>query len=191
MRIKFLLPFGIFLLLTFFLFKGLYLDPRSLPSALLDKPMPAWTLPELFTPEKTFSSQSMRGKVWVLNVWATWCQPCKQEHPVLLQLKRDGLKVPLVGLIYRDQATSADQWLRDEGNPYDIVVMEPTASATLDMGVTGVPETFIVDKNGTIRRRISGAITPSRWAEEVEPLLKELEAQPYNAESAPKAASQS
>lgn len=175
MRLKFLVPFGIFILLSIFLFKGLYMDPRQLPSALINKPMPVWQLPELFDDQKTFSPEQMKGRVWLLNVWATWCQPCKQEHPVLVALKRQGVKTPFVGLVYRDGRAAADAWLRQEGNPYDIVVFEPKSSATIDMGVTGVPETFVVDKKGMIRLRISGAITPERWEKELRPLLDDLD----------------
>ncbi len=177
MRLKFLIPFGIFILLSVFLFKGLFMDPRQLPSALLDKPMPVWTLPNLFNPEKSFTTTDMKGKVWVLNVWATWCQPCKQEHPFLVDLQRSGLKTPLLGLVYRDTRDNADNWLRNQGNPYDEVVFEAKSSATLDMGVTGVPETFIIDKDGIIRRRISGGLNQARWDKEVQPLLDELNAQ--------------
>ena len=94
MKAKFLIPFAIFIVLAGFLFKGLYLDPRTLPSVLIDKPMPSWQLPDLFEKDKNFDTKEMLGKVWLLNVWATWCVPCKQEHPYMVNLKRNGLKTP-------------------------------------------------------------------------------------------------
>ena len=101
--LKYLIPFGIFIVLAGFLFKGLYMDPRQLPSVLINKPMPQWSLPTLFDTTKTLSTEEMKGKVWMLNVWATWCIPCKQEHPYMVKLKKDGLKTPIVGFVYKDR----------------------------------------------------------------------------------------
>lgn len=176
-NLKFLIPFAVFLVLSGFLYKGLFLDPRKLPSVLINKPMPEWQLPLLFDKEKNFDPKAMSGKVWLLNVWATWCVPCKQEHPFMVDLKRKGLKNPIVGLLYRDQTSAAEQWLRQAGNPYDIAVFEPKASATIDLGVTGVPETFVVDKKGVIRAKVSYPLTPELWNEQIQPLLAQLEAE--------------
>lgn len=177
MKAKFLIPFFIFLFLAGFLFKGLYMDPKVLPTALQDKPLPAFEMTELFNPEQKFSSESMKGKVWMLNVWSTWCLPCKQEHPFLVALKRSGLEVPIVGFLYKDQPAAARQMLERQGNPYDLVVYETQNVVGIDLGVTGVPETFIIDKKGVIRDKVSYPILDDLWTERVRPLLEKLEAE--------------
>lgn len=177
MKAKYLIPFGIFIILAGFLFKGLYLDPRTLPSVLIDKPMPTWRLPLLFDKDQKFDTESMKGKVWMLNVWATWCVPCKQEHPFMVNLKRQGLKTPIVGFLYKDQTAAAEQWLRQAGNPYDTVVYEVKNAVGIDLGVTGVPETFVIDKKGVIRAKVSYPLSTQIWNEQVKPLLDKLEAE--------------
>lgn len=174
---KYLIPLAIFLFLAGFLFKGLYMDPRNLPTALKDKPVPAMELKHLFEPEKTFTAEEMKGKVWMLNVWATWCVPCKQEHPYLVHLKRQGLQTPIVGFVYKDKPAAAARMLRQSGNPYDLVVYEEVNKAGLDLGVTGVPETFIIDKKGVIRGKVSYPILDQVWFNEVKPLIDQLEAE--------------
>lgn len=177
MKAKFLIPFAIFIVLAGFLFKGLYLDPRTLPSVLIDKPMPSWQLPDLFEKDKNFDTKEMLGKVWLLNVWATWCVPCKQEHPYMVNLKRNGLKTPIVGFLYKDQMAAAEQWLRTAGNPYDISVFEMKNKVGIDLGVTGVPETFVIDKKGVIRAKVSYPLNDELWNEQIKPLLTKLEAE--------------
>lgn len=177
MKAKFLIPFAIFILLAGFLFKGLYLDPRTIPSVLINKPMPEWTLPTLFDSQKTFSDKDMRGKVWLLNVWSTWCGPCKQEHPYMVNLKRNGLTTPIVGFVYKDQQAAAVAMLRRKGNPYDEVVYEQKNKVGIDLGVTGVPETFVIDKKGVIRAKISYPLQDEIWFDQVKPLIDQLEAE--------------
>lgn len=180
MKAKFLIPFAIFIVLAGFLFKGLYLDPRTLPSALINKEMPSWELPLLFDKGTNFETKNMLGKVWILNVWATWCVPCKQEHPYMVNLKRTGLKTPIVGFLYRDETAPAEQWLRTAGNPYDIAVYEPKSQkhlASIDLGVTGVPETFVIDKKGVIRAKVSYPLNDEIWSQQIKPLLAQLEAE--------------
>lgn len=177
MKAKFLIPFAIFLVLAGFLFKGLYMDPRQLPSVLINKPMPEWSLPTLFDPNKQMSTKDMLGKVWLLNVWSTWCGPCKQEHPYMVGLKRQGLKTPIIGFVYKDQPGSALNMLRQSGNPYDNVVYELKNSVGLDLGVTGVPETFVIDKKGVIRAKVSYPLEATLWKEQIKPLLDKLEAE--------------
>ena len=155
--LKYLIPFGIFIVLAGFLFKGLYMDPRQLP--------------------KTLSTEEMKGKVWMLNVWATWCIPCKQEHPYMVKLKKDGLKTPIVGFVYKDNPGAALNMLRQQGNPYDMVVFEVKNRVGLDLGVTGVPETFVIDKKGVIRAKVSYPLDPQIWNEQLKPLIKQLEAE--------------
>ncbi|MDY4162362.1 MAG: DsbE family thiol:disulfide interchange protein [Sutterella sp.] len=177
MKAKFLIPFAIFLVLAGFLFKGLYMDPRQLPSVLINKPMPEWSLPTLFDPNKQMSTKDMLGKVWMLNVWSTWCGPCKQEHPYMVGLKRQGLKTPIIGFVYKDQPCAALNMLRQSGNPYDNVVYELKNSVGLDLGVTGVPETFVIDKKGVIRAKVSYPLEATLWKEQIKPLLDKLEAE--------------
>ena len=177
MKAKFLIPFVVFLLLAGFLFKGLYMDPKMLPTAYQDKPLPRFELPTLFEPETTFASESMKGKVWMLNVWSTWCAPCKQEHPYLVALKRQGLKTPIVGLLYRDQPGAAQAELRSMGNPYDLVLYDRDNKVGIDLGVTGVPETFIIDKKGFVRAKVSYPILDDNWNKDVKPLIEKLEAE--------------
>ncbi len=177
MKAKFLIPFAVFIVLAGFLFKGLYLDPRTLPSVLIDKPMPEWQLPLIFDKDKQFDTKDMIGKVWLLNVWATWCVPCKQEHPYMENLKRMGLKTPIVGFLYKDQTSAAEQWLRTMGNPYDIAVFEMKNKVGIDLGVTGVPETFVIDKKGVIRAKVSYPLNDQLWNEQIKPLLSKLEAE--------------
>ena len=177
MKAKFLIPFAIFIALAGFLFKGLYMDPRALPSVLINKPMPQWSLPTLFDSSKELSTEDMKGKVWMLNVWATWCVPCKQEHPYMVQLKREGLKTPIVGFVYKDNPGAALNKLRQAGNPYDTVVFELKNKVGIDLGVTGVPETFVIDKKGVIRAKVSYPLEPYLWKEQIKPLLDKLEAE--------------
>ena len=107
----------------------------------------------MFDPNVKFKSEDMKGKVWMLNVWSSWCVPCKQEHPYLVSLKRGGLKTPIVGFLYKDQLGAGRQVLEESGNPYDQVIFEEKNKVGIDLGVTGVPETFIIDKKGIIRAR--------------------------------------
>ncbi|MBM6704726.1 DsbE family thiol:disulfide interchange protein [Sutterella massiliensis] len=177
LKAKFLIPFAIFVVLAGFLFKGLYMDPRTLPSVLIDKPLPAFELPTVFDPNVKFKSEDMKGKVWMLNVWSSWCVPCKQEHPYLVSLKRGGLKTPIVGFLYKDQLGAGRQVLEESGNPYDQVIFEEKNKVGIDLGVTGVPETFIIDKKGIIRAKVSYPILDDLWNDQVKPLLQKLEAE--------------
>lgn len=176
-KLKFLIPLVIFLGLAVFLFKGLYLDPRTLPSVLINKPVPQMSLSSLWNPDEKFTNEEMLGKVWMLNVWATWCVPCKEEHPYLVKLKREGLKTPLVGFVYKDQPGAAIKMLKKSGNPYDLVVYETTNKVGIDLGVTGVPETFVIDKKGTIRAKVSYPINDELWFGQLKPLIDQLEAE--------------
>ena len=170
MKAKFLIPFAIFVVLAGFLFKGLYLDPRMLPSVLINKPLPAFEMSTLYDPAVKF-------KVWMLNVWASWCLPCKEEHPYLVGLKRTGLKTPIVGFLYKDSVGAGRQVLEDTGNPYDVVIFEEKNKIGIDLGVTGVPETFVIDKKGVIRAKVSYPILDDLWHQQVKPLLDQLEAE--------------
>ncbi len=177
MKLKFLIPLVIFFGMAAFLYKGLSLNPRDVPSVLIDRPMPEWRLGTMVDQSRTISTEDLKGRVWMLNVWATWCVPCKQEHPVFVELKRRGLETPLIGFLYKDKPELAYQYLRREGNPYDEIVFEEKNKVGIDLGVTGVPETFIVDKKGVIRAKFSQPIDPMFWENTVHPLIKKLEAE--------------
>jgi cytochrome c biogenesis protein CcmG/thiol:disulfide interchange protein DsbE len=171
---KFILPLVLFLVLVVFLFIGLFRDPHEIPSPLVDKPAPAFVLPQLSDPQKSFKSEEMRGKVWLLNAWASWCLPCQEEHQSLLQLSRSGV-VPIYGLNYKDERQNALAWLDELGNPYTLVVSDTDGRVAIDYGIYGVPETFLIDRNGVIRYKQTGPLTPEILEKKIIPLVKELQ----------------
>ncbi len=171
--LRFIAPLLIFGLIAAFFFVGLDRDPTKLPSALIDKPAPAFTLPQLHQPEQSFSPEQMKGKVWLLNVWASWCAACRTEHPLFMELSRKG--VPLYGLNYKDKRKDALQWLQQLGNPYRVSVSDFTGDVGIDYGVYGVPETFVIDKQGIIRYKHVGPISRQDWENTIEPIIKELQ----------------
>ncbi len=170
---RFLVPLLVFAVLVAFLWAGLSRDPREVPSPLVGKPAPAFTLPQLQAPDKTFSPADMRGQVWLLNVWASWCVSCREEHPVLVEFARQG-KVPLIGLNYKDQRQDALAWLARFGNPYRLSVSDPEGRVGIDYGVYGVPETYVIDRQGVIRMKHIGPVTPEVLSGKIQPLLAEL-----------------
>jgi cytochrome c biogenesis protein CcmG, thiol:disulfide interchange protein DsbE len=170
---RFLLPFAVFLTLVLFLGIGLRLNPREIPSPLIDKPAPAFKLAQLHEPGKTISPQDMVGQVWLLNVWASWCVACRQEHPVLMEFAKQGA-VPLLGLNYKDGTENGAGWLRQFGNPYSISGVDADGRVGIDYGVYGVPETFLIDKKGVIRMKHIGPVTPEVITEKILPMVKEL-----------------
>lgn len=172
---RFLLPLGIFVVLLGFLGAGLRLNPREVPSPLIGKPAPAFLLPQLHSLDKMVSPQDMKGQVWLLNVWASWCVSCRQEHPVLLELQRRGI-VPVYGLDYKDEPEAGLEWLRREGNPYALSIVDRDGRVGIDYGVYGVPETFVIDKAGVVRYKHIGPLTPAVMEQKLAPLVKELNA---------------
>jgi cytochrome c biogenesis protein CcmG/thiol:disulfide interchange protein DsbE len=173
---RFLLPLVIFLVMVGFLFIGLNLDPREVPSPLVGKPAPQFSLPRLDNPEQVFSGKDMLGKVWLLNVWASWCVACKEEHPVLVSLAKTGF-VPIVGMDYKDSRDEAQQWLAQGGNPYMTTVMDVDGRVGINYGVYGVPETYVIDKKGIIAYKKTGPITMQSLREVIVPLVKKLQAE--------------
>ena len=170
---RFALPLAIFFGLVWFMWKGLSLNPRELPSALINKPVPVFSLPQLHDNTKTLSSADMKGKVWLLNVWASWCAPCRQELPTLVTLsQRD--KVPVYGLNYKDQPEKAKALLRIAGNPYAASAVDADGRVGLDFGIQGVPETFVIDGKGIVRLRHLGPVTPEVWQDKLMPAIKAL-----------------
>jgi cytochrome c biogenesis protein CcmG/thiol:disulfide interchange protein DsbE len=171
---KFIWPLGIFIVMLVFLAVGLRLDPREVPSPLIDKPAPPFELSVLQQPEKRFSPAEMRGKVWLLNVWASWCVSCREEHPHLLELSKQKL-IPLLGLNYKDERGAALAWLRQFGDPYDFSLEDRDGRIGIDYGVYGVPETYLIDREGVIRYKRIGVLTPEILAEKVLPLARKLQ----------------
>ena len=154
---RFLVPLGIFIVLVGFLAAGLQLNPREVPSPLIDKPAPPFTLPQLADPQRQLSAKDLLGQVWVLNVWASWCVSCREEHPVLVDLARSKV-VPLYGLNYKDKRNEALAWLKQFGDPYAQSIMDTDGRIGIDYGVYGVPETYVIDKQGVIRYKRIGPV---------------------------------
>ena len=174
--IRFILPLVAFLVLVGFLAKGLFLNPHEVPSPLIDKPAPMFSLPQLADPAKKFSPADMKGKVWLLNVWASWCESCKDEHPVLLELSARHL-VPIYGLDYKDKPGDAQAWLDEAGNPYTLVAQDASGRVGINYGVYGVPETYVIDKHGTIRYKLIGPMTLENLKGIILPMVHKLEQQ--------------
>lgn len=170
---RFIWPLIIFLVLAGFLFVGLGLNPREVPSPLIDKPAPAFNLPQLHDPSRHFSSEEMKGQVWMLNVWASWCVSCRQEHPVLMDLARQNI-VPIYGLDYKDKRTDGMAWLQNGGNPYVLSITDTDGRVGIDYGVYGVPETYVIDKQGIIRYKQIGPVTVESLQKKILPLVAEL-----------------
>ena len=168
-------PFVAFVVLAIFLYIGLGLNPHEVPSPLINKPAPAFTLPQLHDTSKRFSSQDMKGQVWLLNVWASWCVSCREEHPVLMSLARQNI-VPILGLDYKDKNEDGEAWLRNGGDPYTLVATDADGRVGIDYGVYGVPETYVIDKQGVIRYKQIGAITHENLQQKILPLIAELQA---------------
>lgn len=172
--LRYYVPLGVFVLIAVFLAVGLKLDPRRVPSPLIDGPVPEFTLPRLDQPQQSFSPVELRGKVWLLNVWASWCVACRQEHDVIKALAEQHRAV-VVGLNYKDNAEDAAGWLQRLGDPYRLSVMDTEGRVGIDWGVYGVPETFVVDRQGIVRYKHIGPITLEDVNGTILPLIRELE----------------
>lgn len=173
MKARFLVPFIVFVALAVFLYLGLQLNPREIPSPLINKPAPAFNLPQLHDPSKSLSVEAMRGQVWLFNVWASWCVSCRDEHPLWVAFAQSN-RLPIVGLNYKDQRSDALNWLLQLGNPYVMSVMDSEGRVGIDYGVYGVPETYVIDKQGVIRMKHIGPINPAVLQEKILPLVQEL-----------------
>ena len=171
-----LIPFALFVILLILLGVGLRLDPREVPSPLVGKPAPDFRLPTLQDPHVFLSKQSLLGKVYLLNVWASWCTSCRQEHPLLVEVAH-AHAIDLYGLDYKDRREDALQWLTEFGNPYQSVAVDEDGRVGIDYGVYGVPESYLIDKKGVIRYKYIGPITPEKLETQLLPFVKQLAAE--------------
>jgi cytochrome c biogenesis protein CcmG/thiol:disulfide interchange protein DsbE len=172
-----LIPLVLFLALAGFLAKGLTLDPSELPSPLIDKPAPPFVADLLPASDGKFDSRQLDGEVWILNVWASWCAPCVQEHPYLIELAAER-SLPLVGLNYKDQPDDALAWLARLGNPFTYLLDDRLGTVGLDYGVYGVPETFVIDQQGRVRYKKVGPLDAASLREGLLPVIDTLTAEP-------------
>jgi len=170
------LPLIIFAVLVVFLGIGLSLNPREVPSPLIGKPAPDFRLPQLHQPDSNFAPADLKGQVWLLNVWASWCVSCREEHAVLNEFAQ-AKPVTLVGLNYKDEPADARQWLAKLGNPYLLSVSDREGKVGLDWGVYGVPETFVIDKKGVIRHKHIGPVDAKALQDTLIPMIQSLNAE--------------
>jgi len=173
---RFLIPLGIIVLMVALLALGLSLDPRKLPSALIDKPVPTFNLPLLHQEGIFLSSSELEGQVTLLNVWASWCVNCRIEHPLLMEVSRDQ-SLNIYGLNYKDTSFDGLKWLGFYGDPYKLSIVDESGRTGIDFGVYAVPETFVIDGQGKIRHKHIGAMTREDWDETVLPIVRQLESE--------------
>jgi cytochrome c biogenesis protein CcmG, thiol:disulfide interchange protein DsbE len=169
MNKKLFIPIA-FIALVAVLFYGLFRDPREVPSPFIGKTAPAFTLPQLADASAMFSPEQMKGKVWLLNVWASWCPPCKEEHPHLVALQKKNV-VSIIGLNYKDKREAALDVLKNTGDPYEKIAFDDAGKVALDWGVYGAPETFLIDAQGIVRAKHVGPLTPEIIAQKFAPLF--------------------
>jgi cytochrome c biogenesis protein CcmG/thiol:disulfide interchange protein DsbE len=178
MKAKALVPLAIFAILVGFFGVALWhaqtRDPREIPSPLIDKAAPNFQLAQLHAPEKTLSLADMKGQVWLLNVWASWCVACREEHPLLVDFASRKV-LPIIGLNYKDKRSDGLAWLAAGGDPYTASIMDADGRIGIDYGVYGVPESFLIDGNGRIRYKQIGPITPQVLEKVLLPKIKELQ----------------
>jgi cytochrome c biogenesis protein CcmG/thiol:disulfide interchange protein DsbE len=174
--LRYLIPLVLFLVLAVFLAIGLTRDPHELKSVLINKPAPEFRLPQLKAADKTISTTDMRGKVWLLNVWASWCVACRDEHPYLLDYAQSGV-VPIYGLNYKDRREDALATLEELGDPYTVSAVDFDGRVGIDFGVYGAPETYVIDQGGTIRFKYVGPMMPDVWKDKILPVVQELNRQ--------------
>ena len=173
MRLKYAIPLALFVLLVGFFAVGLFRDPREVPSPFIGRAAPAFKLEQLHQPQLAFTPEEMRGKVWLLNVWASWCESCRDEHPLLVGLSKQGV-LPILGLNYKDKGEDARRWLARFGDPYQFSIVDAEGRIGIDYGVYGVPETYLIDAEGVIRYKQIGAITPAILEQKILPLARAL-----------------
>jgi cytochrome c biogenesis protein CcmG/thiol:disulfide interchange protein DsbE len=170
---RYTLPLAVFLLILVFLAIGLTLNPSEVPSPLIGKPAPAFKLPRLHSSDETLSLDDLKGQVTLINVWASWCESCRVEHPLLLKVAASGA-VPVYGLNYKDERDNAINWLRKLGNPYRAIAVDREGRTAIDFGVYGAPETYLIDQHGIIVYKKIGPVTPNDWKNDMLPLIQQL-----------------
>lgn len=173
MNAKRWIPLALFGVLVAFLFVGLFRDPREVPSPLVNKPAPAFDAPQLVAVQERFGPGHLKGQVWLLNVWASWCTACREEHPTLMAFSKTQ-NVPLIGLDYKDTRPAAMKFLAQHGDPYRLSAFDMDGRVGIDYGVYGVPETFVIDKEGVIRYKQIGPITVEALQNTILPLIEKL-----------------
>ncbi len=171
---RFIAPLIVLAGLVVILSAGLRHDPTRLPSALIGKPAPEFDLPRLDAPAETVSSRAMRGQVWILNVWASWCEPCRDEQPALASFAARRI-APVLGLNYKDDRRNALRWLKTAGDPYTASIVDSMGATAIDYGVYGVPETFVIDRAGIVRYRQAGPLTRTSIDNVIVPLVGQLQ----------------
>lgn len=171
--LKYKLPFTLFISLVLLLALGLKLKPKDVPSPLINQPIPQFELPNLTDTQHSFHPVDLSGEVWILNVWASWCVSCREEHQQLLNLQQQSL-IKLVGFNYKDDPDAACEWLKTQGNPYNLIVADRTGETAIDLGVYGVPETYIIDKHGVVRYKHTGPLHQHELETLFMPLLHQL-----------------
>ena len=175
--LKSLAPLVLFLALAALLFYGLKLDPRKVPSPLLGKPAPTFSLPALQDPSRMVSDADFKGKISLVNVWASWCVSCRAEHEELMKLSREEQDVQILGLNWKDDPNDATRMLRTFGDPYVVSAFDPDNKVGIHWGVYGAPETFVVDAKGIIRYKHIGPIDRQVWEQTLRPLVQEIRAE--------------
>jgi cytochrome c biogenesis protein CcmG/thiol:disulfide interchange protein DsbE len=172
-RFKLFIPLIVFAVLALFFWKGLSLDPSAMPSALLDKSFPEFSLPRLDNESEATSRSDLLGEITLVNIWATWCVSCRIEHPYLNKLAESGVRI--VGLNYKDESNAARRWLEDLGNPYQWNIVDQEGRLGVDLGVFGAPETYLLDKDGIIRYKHVGVVDQRVWDEKFLPLITAIQ----------------
>ncbi len=175
--LKYIIPLVLFIAMSVFLALGLNLKPNEIPSPLLNKTAPAFSAPKLSATNEKLSPGDLKGKVWLFNVWASWCVSCRAEHPILNQLSKRQAAI-IVGLNYKDDSNAAKLWLETLGNPYNDSVMDADGRIGINWGVYGVPETFVIDKQGIVRYKHTGSVTDEDVQKTFLPLIAKLQAEP-------------
>lgn len=171
---RYFIPLGLFAVIFIFLWRGLSIDPHTIPSPLMNQPVPQFALLNLTNEKIPFTTNNLRGQVSLVNVWATWCLTCRAEQPLLMDLARSHT-VAIYGIDYKDDLTQAQQWLTQYGNPYRMLGFDADGKTSINLGVYGTPETFLVDKNGVIRYKLIGQLTPVVWQKQIMPMVKQLQ----------------
>jgi cytochrome c biogenesis protein CcmG/thiol:disulfide interchange protein DsbE len=171
--LRYSIPLLIFAVIAVFLLKGLGMNPREIPSPLIGKAVPEFALPSLEQADTQITHKDLLGRVYLLNVWATWCVSCRAEHQTLVELARSG-KVDIVGLNWKDDRDKAQVWLRRLGNPYTLNIFDKKGRTAIDLGVYGAPETFLVDSQGIIRFKHAGPVTHDLFNKQILPIIEQL-----------------